>query len=337
MSTNRVRLALVGCGAIAEMHRWAIEESGAPIDVVAAVDLDLERAAAMAALTGATPFGRLDDALAGGGIDAVDLMLPHSVHEAVAIQAFEAGVHVLLEKPMATEPDACDRIIAAARAAGTTFMVAENAQYWPEVLIARDLIADGAIGEVVTARATAFFPPLADFYGGERPWRFDPAVAGGGIAIDTCSHWIRPLRMLLGEVVEVTGAVGSPFPGMAGESLVRALLRFESGVVAALDALLTDAPLAPEVLFRVTGSEGEVTIDMAGVCTLYDRRHRRGEPVGEPGGYLSSYPGEFVDFAAAVLDGVPPAASAEHSLGELYTALALYRSAESGRWEPVWP
>ena len=59
------------------------------------------------------------------------------------------------------------------RAAGTVFMVAENAQYWPEVLTVRDLIDDGAIGDVITARAATFFPALGDFYGGDRPWRFD--------------------------------------------------------------------------------------------------------------------------------------------------------------------
>ena len=46
-------------------------------------------------------------------------------------------------------------------------MVAENAQYWPEVLTVRDLIRDGAIGDVITARAATFFPALGDFYGGD--------------------------------------------------------------------------------------------------------------------------------------------------------------------------
>jgi predicted dehydrogenase len=58
--------------------------------------------------------------------------------------------------------------------------------------------------------------------------------------------------------------------------------------------------------------------------------------VGEVGGYVRSYPGEFADFAAAVLDGRPLAAGPEQSLGELRVALALYRSAETKRWEKVW-
>jgi predicted dehydrogenase len=201
---------------------------------------------------------------------------------------------------------------------------------------ARQLIDDGAIGDVVTARSTIFFQPLEMFYGGERPWRFDKTITGGGIAVDAGSHWIRPLRMWLGEVDEVVAALGYPFGRMEGESLVHALFRFRSGVVANFDALLTDAPLGPDVLFRITGSKGEITIDIGGRVLLYDVEHRKGRQVGETEGYLSSYRGEFLDFAAAVLQGKPLAAAAEYSIGELRAALAMYRSAESGRWEKVW-
>jgi predicted dehydrogenase len=237
---------------------------------------------------------------------------------------------------MAPTIDACDRILDAARKAGTVFMVAENAQYWPEVVVAKRLIDERAIGDVVTARSAIFFAPLERFYGGDRPWRFDEKITGGGIAVDTGSHWIRPLRMWLGEIDEVVAALGHPFEGMEGESLVRALFRFRSGKVATFDALLTAAPLGPEVLFRVTGSKGEITIDMAGRVTLYDARQRKGRQVGETEGYLNSYRGEFLDFAAAVLEGKALAAEAAYSIGELRAALAMYRSAESGRWEKVW-
>ena len=102
----------------------------------------------VAARTGAAPYASLTAALAAGGFDAALIAVPHHLHEAVATEALAAGLHVLLEKPLAPTVDACDRILAAARAAGTVFMVAENAQYWPEVLTVRDLIADGAIGDV---------------------------------------------------------------------------------------------------------------------------------------------------------------------------------------------
>jgi predicted dehydrogenase len=189
---------------------------------------------------------------------------------------------------------------------------------------------------VITARATTFFPALGDFYGGDRPWRFDKLAAGGGVAIDTGSHWLRPLRVWLGEVREVVAALGYPHPDMEGESLCRALLRFESGVVASFDAMLSTGAIAPQPLFTVTGSAGELTVEGSGWVKLYDGTDWKGTKVGEQGGYLSSYEGEWADFAAAVLDGAPPAVSADYALGELRCALAMYRSAETRRWEPVW-
>ncbi len=332
---SNLRLAFVGCGAIADWHLHAMKHGNTRIEVVAAIDPDPVRAQAIADQTGARVFGSLEDGVRAGGFDAVDVMVPHHLHEAVATEALGAGLHVLLEKPMAPTLDACDRILAAATDAGTTFMVAENAQYWPEVVLAQQLVEDGALGEIVTARACCFVPPLDDFYGGEKPWRFDAEAAGGGVAIDTGSHWLRPLRMWLGEIREVVAALDHPYPGMEGESLCRALCRFDGGKIAAFDALLAPGPLGPEPLFRITGTKGELVIEGIGRVKLYDGTEPRGTVVGQ-GNYLQSYEGELADFAAVVLDGAAPAATAEHSLGELRAALAMYRSAETSRWEPVW-
>jgi predicted dehydrogenase len=333
MST--LQTAFVGCGAIAEWHLHAIRTADTRIEVTAVVDPDPARAEAIAAKTGARPFASLADAVAAGGFEAVDVMVPHHLHEAVATEAFAAGLHVLLEKPMAPTLDACDRILAAAARAGTVFMVAENAQYWPEVVLAKQLVDEGALGEIITARACSFVPPLDEFFGGERPWRFDAAAAGGGVAIDAGSHWLRPLRMWLGEIREVVAALGHPYPGMEGESLCRALCRFDGGTIAVFDALLAPGPLGPEPLFRITGTKGELVIEGIGRVKLYDGSEPRGTVVGQ-GNYLQSYEGELADFAAVVLDGVTPAAGPEHSLGELRAALAMYRSAATNRWEPVW-
>mgnify|MGYP001230598201 CR=1 FL=1 len=332
----KLTLALVGCGAISHLHLPAVRQGAPRTEITAVVDVDPVRAQAMAERTGARPFTSLDAALAAGGFDAVDLMLPHHVHESVAVQCFAAGKHVLLEKPMANDVAACERILAAARCAGTVFQVAENTQYWPEVLTAKRLIDDGALGEIVTAHASFALPPMKEFYGGENPWRLSSAIAGGGIALDAGSHWIRPLRIWLGEVDEVVGALGYPWKPMQGESLVRALLRFRSGVVSSLDGLMKDSPFASEPMFRLSGQRADLTIERTGHVVLWNAEHPDGARLEGEGGYLESFYGQLADFEAAVLDGRPLAASAEFAVGELRTALALYRSARSGRWEKVW-
>ena len=82
-------------------------------------------------------------------IDAVDLMLLHNQHEAAAMEAFAAGVHVILEKPMSITPASCGRVMAAARATDKVFWIAEQAQYSPVILTAQRLIATGAIGKTL--------------------------------------------------------------------------------------------------------------------------------------------------------------------------------------------
>lgn len=337
-TTAALRLGFLGCGAIAQWHLTAM--GAAPrTSVTAAIDLDPAKAAALAATTGATPFGSFDDALAADACDALLVMLPHDRHEDAAVAALRAGKHVLLEKPMAPTLDACARILDVADAADVVFMVAENAQYWPEIMMAKEALDAGAIGDVITARAWHCFPPMDDFYGptpsGEQPWRLSAAAAGGGVAIDTGSHWLRPLRMWLGELVDVVAVTGRPYPAMEGESLCRALCRFESGIVASFDVVLPPGPSAPVPLFQITGTAGELVVEATGKVRCYDGTDPRGTVLGQ-GNYLQSYEGQLAAFEAAVLDGTAPPASAAYALGELRGALAMYRSAESGRWEPVW-
>jgi predicted dehydrogenase len=266
--------------------------------------------------------------------DAVAILVPHHLHEPLAIQAFAAGCHVFLEKPMAPTLAACERILTAARAVGTVFLLAENAQYWPGVLRARQLLDEGAIGQLITARAWSCTPPAGGFFAGDAPWRFSLAAAGGGVAIDAGSHFLRPLRLWCGEITEVVAVTARLHPEMEGESLCRALCRCAGGLVASFDALLGTLPGSPVPRFQLTGTTGEIVIDGADV-RLFGTTGGAGTVVGRSD-YLKSYEGEWRDFEAAVLDGTPLAAPAPYALGELRAALAMYRSAASRRWEPVW-
>jgi len=331
---QRLRLGMVGCGAIARWHLEAIAKAAGRTDVTAVVDVRAERVEALAAMTGARPYTDVAEALRADVFDAALVMVPHDRHEAVATAVLKAGRHLLLEKPMAPTLDACTRILAAAAESGTVFMVAENAQYWPEVMTAKRLVEEGAIGDVITARSWHCAPPMDEFYRGDDPWRLSAGATGGGIAIDTGSHWLRPLRMWLGEVTEVVAVTGRVIDTMEGESLCRALCRFDGGVVASFDALLSPGPTAPVAPFQLTGTRGEIVVEH-GRVRVYDGTEGRGVVHGG-GNYFMSYEAQIADFEAAILDGAEPAASAEYALGELRAALAMYRSALSGRWESVW-
>ena len=335
---DKVTLCLVGCGNIARAHWRGIRYHAPKIDVTAVVDANVESAEAMAERTGAKAFSSLGQALAEGSFDAVDIMLPHDLHEQAATEAFAAGKHVVLEKPMAHTLESAERILALAAKADGVFMIAEQAQYWPDVAKAKQLIDDGAVGEVLAARA-CFYDPLRHDPQAPKPWRFDLARAGGGIVIDGGAHWIRPLRMMLGEIDEAIGVVGSHVPGMEGESWAQALFRFRSGVTATFNMLLYDSPVGATHDFRITGTAGEIIIEHGreGRLLLFDQANPEGKEVMRAfPGKVDSFGAELHDFSLAVLDGKPLEAEPAFSLGEMRTALALYRSIASRRWEKVW-
>ena len=176
---------------------------------------------------------------------------------------------------------------------------------------------------------------MEEFYGGDDPWRLSAAATGGGIAIDTGSHWLRPLRMWLGEIREVVAVTGSTHGGdgrrVAVPSPVPVRLRASWR---ASTSCLAPGPAAPVAPFQLTGTRGEIVVEHGRVL-LFDGSEVRGAVVGG-GNYFMSYEAQIADFEAAILDGVAPAAPAEHALGELRAALAMYRSAQTGSWEPVW-
>ena len=145
---ERLKLALLGCGGISHFHIDGINEGAPRIDITAAIDTDPAKAEEIAAKTGATAYTSLDEAVERGDFDAVDVMLPHDLHEWAATRLFAAGKHVLLEKPIAHDLDACNRILSAAAEVDTVFMVAENSQYWPEIVETKRLLDDGVIGDI---------------------------------------------------------------------------------------------------------------------------------------------------------------------------------------------
>ena len=114
------------------------------------------------------------------------------------------------------------------------------------------------------------------------------------------------------------------------------IMRFKSGKIATFEMMMVDTVLGPEPFWRVTGTRGQIAVGRQQGVWLFDPARPEGVQILEAPAPSTSFGPELADFAAAVLDGHPLDAGPEYSLGELRTALAMYRSVKSRKWEKVW-
>ncbi|MFD0663680.1 Gfo/Idh/MocA family protein [Thermocatellispora tengchongensis] len=248
-------MGIVGAGTIAELHVAAARQLASQVKVVAVCDVRADAAEKLAAEAGARVYTDHLAMFAAGGLDAVVITVPHALHAPITLDAAAAGLHVLLEKPIATRHEDGVRMIEACRAAGVTFAVGHVLRFVPTLRAAAGYLASGAVGEVMVASERR----TADYTDASRPrWFLDPEMAGGGIVLNVGTHSIDKLQMLVGSpVTHVTGHVAAR-PGVAVETEAVALLRHADGTRATLSVTGTGLPFTDET--EIVCAEGAVRI-----------------------------------------------------------------------------
>lgn len=195
--------------------------------VVAAVDVDEERARASAEAIGAERAAT-DYREVLSDVDAVLLALPHHLHHPVGKACLEAGVHVLMEKPLANTEDECLDLIAASEKSGATLMTAYCMRFHPLVEKMQQLIADQTYGEAFhVAIWTEQFTRFPDGH-----WGNQAATLGGGQFFSHGCHYIDLLLWFLGEPVRGTHLgtrLGTPW--MEGEGTSNVSIEFAGGAL----------------------------------------------------------------------------------------------------------
>ena len=255
-----LRFALVGAGVIAGTHAQVLRELGDRVELVAVVDVHPDRATALASAYGARPFGSLAEALAAVPVDAVSVCTPTGRHGQVAIEALDAGLHVVIEKPAEVTVEQTDRIIEAQRRAGTLVTVISQHRFDTSTEVALQAITDGALGRVTSATAAVDWWRGQSYYdsGG---WRGTWELDGGGALMNQGVHTVDLLIATLGRPVEVFAYAGTlAHERIETEDVAVAVVRFASGSLATLHATTAAYP-GLSARLQVHGDRGSVVID----------------------------------------------------------------------------
>jgi predicted dehydrogenase len=202
---NPVRVAIVGCGRISDLHQMGYRDR-TDARIVALCDTNKRRAAQKAKEWGVdkvyTDYQQLLD---DKDVDLVELLTPHHLHCSMTVQAAEAHKHISVQKPMALSAREADKMIAAAHAAGVMLRIYENFVYYAPAVRARAMIEAGEIGDVHAVRMhvntgtsdSAWKVPLSAWL-----WRFNEKQCGGGPLVFDHGYHLFSLGYYLGGAVE---------------------------------------------------------------------------------------------------------------------------------------
>ena len=338
MSAAPLRIALLGCGALAEiLAEQVYPRVTDSVKVVAAIDIAPERATALGETLGVPSFSTLREAVAAVEIDGVDVRLPHHLHLKGAEWSVELGLPFLMEKPMASSLAEAQEIAALAEGVARPCGVSENYGFLEPARAARALLRSGAIGELLLVQSIRVFELSSDWR--RDGWRVTSGPAAG-VLIDQATHATRMLRTVVGEIAEVHAYASSHREGFSSEDSAVVSWRFASGHIGVtLLCWACPAPAATRIPeLSLYGSAGAITVhtgyegdggallQRAGVA---DEWHAGGT------NYFDSLGRTLEDWAAAVQAGREPACSVREGLADMAVMEAIQSSRERNVPVPV--
>lgn len=341
---SELGVGIIGCGGAAFNVCGALDGL-IGVHVVATHDRNEQSAIALAAPRHATVHHSVESLVADARVDIVYVALPHNLLAPVAMQALTAGRHVLVEKPMALSVEDVRELGDQARRKNLRLGVFFELREVAPVRVARQLIADGAIGDVRAVRIqTIIDKPQSYWASGPSGytvdhWRASAAQAGGGVVLMNSIHQLDLVRYITGlEVKRVAGVVGTLMAAVEVEDTGSATLTFDNGAIGTLAASAHSHGAKSQERIELDGRRGRLDLPDpygAGNVRLFLAEDWNGYPVGEwidvPTPARDSYVAMVKGYIDAVTSGDDAPAGFEDAAAALGTVLAIYESSRTGR------
>lgn len=371
MSKPVLNIGLIGTGFMGKTHVFGFASAPRIFDlpyrpvlhtVADITDEAADRAAAALGFERATSDWRrlIDDP----EIDVIDITAPNALHKEMALAAIAAGKHVYCEKPLAPMAADAREMAEAAEAAGVKTQVGFNYLCNPMLALARQMIADGELGEIRGYRGLHAEDYMAD---ASSPWTFRHDPAGGGALADIGSHALATAEYLLGPIARVMGdcvtLIASRPDGTGGTRAVqvddigRAFLRFANGAQGSIEGNWIATGRKMQHDFEVYGTKGALSFSQERFNELHfysvdDPSGRRGfrrieaAPEHPPYGNFCVAPGhqlgfndlkaiEVAGYLRAIAGETPEPFNFRKGLRIQRLVETIQHSAAQGQWLPI--
>jgi predicted dehydrogenase len=334
---RKVKWGVLGAASIAVRKVIPGMQKGAWSEVAAIASRDLNKArAAAAALKIEKAYGSYEELLSDPEIEAVYNPLPNHLHVPWSIKAAEAGKHVLCEKPIALNAAEARTLLAVRERTGVKIGEAFMVKTHPQWLRTRELIREGRIGELC-----AIVGVFSYFNRNAENVRHKPEWGGGGL-LDIGCYPITTSRFMFGaEPLRLSGVVERD-PDFGTDRLASAILEFSGG-----QSIFTcGTQIVPYQRMQFLGTKGRIEIEIPFNAPI-DQPTRifidDGSDVGGAGiraetiAACDQYTIQGDVFSRAIRENTEVPVPLEDAIANMSAIDAIFRSAESGRWEKLSP
>jgi predicted dehydrogenase len=333
-----IRVGILGGGGISDTHARAA--SAIPgVEIVAVHGDNAEKARRLAASQGAPDYPTLEAFLAHRPLDVVAIGSPSGCHAAQAIACARAGLHVLVEKPMAVTVDEASAVVAAVAAAGVRLGVFFQDRLQPDFIRLKAFLDAGELGRIllVGGHVKWYRPP--EYYKTSR-WRGTWALDGGGAVMNQGIHTLDLMLHLLGDVATVSARTRALRHAIEVEDTGIATFELRSGGLATFEATTAAYPGYKRRL-EISGERGTIVVEHDRVVAADLASGAPPFAISPPAAagesassHLVSDPTPhrriFEDFLRALNEGTRPICDATEGKRSVELVLALYASARTG-------
>ncbi len=247
MINSKIRFGIIGYGKVARLHAKALQASE-HCRLVSVCGRNEAGRREFAGEWGIQSRTDVQEMVREDGVQAVVITTPHPVHCQGALDAFAAGCHVLVEKPMALTVAQCEEMIQAAKLTGKKLGVISQRRWYPSCQRIKRAICDGKLGEPAIGQIIMLGWRDLAYYQSD-PWRGKWDMEGGGVLINQAPHQIDLLHWYMGPVQEISAYwknVNHPY--IEVEDTAVAALRFKHG---GLGSILVSNSQKPGIYAKV--------------------------------------------------------------------------------------
>jgi predicted dehydrogenase len=271
------------------------------------------------------------ESLLQAGVDIISVCLPPRLHLPAAEAAAQAGVHILMEKPIARTVEEADQMLAVCRTAGIYLMTGFTHHFYPEMREAKHLIESGAIGQPLTV-----LDSMSITHSFVLPWYRDKEIAGGGVFMCNAVHGFDRAAWVLGQQIAAVAAMIEPTESSRAEDYGSALARFDGGAQGTFfqhwgpyRTLMCEMQVYGETGMLYVRSWDSLELFTTGKRTIQHFYH---PDAGLSERVMVGMIAELTEMVEAVRQGRQPEPSGEAGRTSVALVLATYKSAETGQW-----